>query len=105
MGLGATLISDDQTELYVVDNTLWARAPEPIDGLIEARGIGLLKANARPAPICALVDLDHVETERLPPQRSIKLLDIALTHLQKVENPAWPAALAQYLHSGRSIPE
>ncbi|WP_415921398.1 HPr kinase/phosphorylase [Tateyamaria sp. SN6-1] len=102
MQFGAVLISDDQTELYVDQNTLWARAPASIDGLIEARGIGLLRVPSRPAPICAVVDLDISETERLPPQRSIKLLDIAVAHLQKVESAAWPAALAQYLISGRS---
>ena len=105
MGFGATLIADDQTELYIYETMLWARAPETIAGMIEARGIGLLKAEARPAPICVVVDLDTVETERFPPRRSIKLLDIVVPHLQKVESPAWPAALAQYLVAGRSAPE
>ena len=105
MALGATLIADDQTELFVHDEQLWARAPEAITGLIEARGLGLLLAEARPAPICAVVDLDQLETERLPPQRSINLLDIDVPHLQKVDGPAWPVALAQYLIAGRSAPE
>ncbi|WP_299688706.1 HPr kinase/phosphatase C-terminal domain-containing protein [uncultured Tateyamaria sp.] len=103
--MGATLISDDQTELYLQNDTLWGRAPDTIAGLIEARGLGLLHADAAPAPICAAVDLDTIETERLPPQRSIKLLDREVPQLHKVESPAWPAALAQYLISGRSDPE
>ena len=103
--MGATLISDDQTELYIHEGALWGRAPATIAGLIEARGIGLLQADAAPAPICAAIDLNSVETERLPPQRSIKLLDREVPQLHKVESPAWPAALAQYLISGRSTRE
>ena len=105
MQMGATLIADDQTELYIHEGTLWARAPDTIHGLIEARGVGLLHADAQPAPICVAVDLDTVETERLPPVRHIKLLDRDVPQLQKVASPAWPAALAQYLMSGRSNPE
>ena len=40
MAYGAVLISDDQTELSRVGDTIWARAPETISGLIEARGAG-----------------------------------------------------------------
>ena len=105
LALGATLIADDQTELYIHESTLWARAPDTIHGLIEARGVGLLHADAQPAPICVAVALDTVETERLPPMRHIKLLDRDVPQLQKVASPAWPAALAQYLMSGRSNPE
>lgn len=102
MALGAVLIADDQTELFLKNGVVWARAPEAIAGLIEARGVGVLNAAAGSAPICTVVDLDHVETQRLPPQRSMKLLDIDLPHLHKVESPAWPAALALYLKAGRS---
>lgn len=105
MQMGACLISDDQTELYIHEGALWARAPTAIAGLIEARGLGLLHADAAPAPVCALVDLDQTETDRLPPQRSIKVLDRTVPHLHKVESPAWPAALAQYLRCGRSTQE
>ena len=105
MRMGATLISDDQTELYLDEGALWGRAPDTIAGLIEARGIGILNAETAPAPICVAVDLAQVETERLPPRRSINLLDRDVPLLHKVESPAWPAALAQYVMSGRSDPE
>lgn len=105
MHLGATLIADDQTDLYHDNGALWGRAPDTIEGLIEARGVGLLRADTAPSPIILAVDLDQVETQRLPPRRSIKVLDTDLPCLHKVESPAWPAAIAQYLLSGRSEPE
>lgn len=105
MAFGATLISDDQTEIWRDGKRLKARAPAAISGLIEARGVGLLKARAEPADIVVAIDLDTVETDRLPPARNITLLDLPVPLLQKVESAAWPAALAQYLTFGRSVPE
>ena len=105
MQMGAALMAGAQAGRYSHEGTLWARAPDTISGLIEARGVGLLHADAQPAPICVAVDLDRVETARLPPVRHIKLLDRDVPQLQKVASPAWPAALAQYLMSGRSNPE
>ncbi|HGG65172.1 MAG TPA: serine kinase, partial [Rhodobacteraceae bacterium] len=39
MALGATLVADDRTELISSESGLIARAPETIDGMIEARGV------------------------------------------------------------------
>jgi serine kinase of HPr protein (carbohydrate metabolism regulator) len=39
---GATLVSDDQTVLTVVEGILIATPPDPIAGLIEVRGIGIV---------------------------------------------------------------
>jgi len=104
MSLGATLISDDQTELFVENGALHARPPAAISGLIEARGIGLLHADATPARITVVIDLDQVETDRLPPARHVTLLGVRLPCLHKVDTSAWPAALVQYLKAGRRDP-
>ena len=40
---GARLIADDQTELAREGKTVIARAPARIAGLIEARGLGIVK--------------------------------------------------------------
>jgi hypothetical protein len=40
---GGTLVADDQVDLVFGDGGLWGSAPEKIAGLIEARGIGLLR--------------------------------------------------------------
>lgn len=77
MSLGARLVSDDQTLLEVEDGKLFARAPDNLCGMIEARYLGLLSAPAIDrAPIVLVVDLSRNETERLPPMREIVLAGI-----------------------------
>lgn len=43
---GARLVSDDYTELAVIDGRLIARAPREIAGLIEVRGVGIVPMDA-----------------------------------------------------------
>jgi HPr kinase/phosphorylase len=52
---GARLIADDQVLVSVVAGRVVARAPEPIRGLIEVRGVGLV-----PAPTAASARIDLV---------------------------------------------
>lgn len=104
MALGALLTSDDQTELERRGDAIWASAPDPLHGLIEARGIGLLRADAAPAPIALVIDMDQVEPDRLPPLRQFDILGVTLPLFQKVDSNAWPAGILQYLKRGRSAP-
>jgi hypothetical protein len=63
---GATLVSDDYTEVRSVAGWLHGSAPEAIAGRIEARGVGILSRPFAPAvPLCLLVDLDG-GPERMP---------------------------------------
>ena len=39
----AVLVSDDRTELCIDNNKLYARAPSAIKGLLEVRGVGIIK--------------------------------------------------------------
>ena len=39
---GAVLVADDRAELFVREESLWARAPRSLAGLIELRGIGII---------------------------------------------------------------
>jgi len=103
MAYGAALVSDDRTCLRATPEALIASAPPRIAGLIEARGVGLLHAETVPeAEVVLAVDLDRVETERLPPRREIFLLDRRVSLLHKVDNAHFPAAILQYLKRGRS---
>jgi HPr kinase/phosphorylase len=43
IALGAELVADDYTELFIRRGKLFGRAPKRIAGLIEARGIGIVK--------------------------------------------------------------
>lgn len=100
---GAALIADDRTTLTRRGGGLVAECPAAIRGLVEARGIGLIRtravANAR---LAAVVDLDRVETERLPPPRDVTILNISLPLLHKVESGHFIDALLLYLKAGRS---
>jgi HPr kinase/phosphorylase len=102
MALGSVLVADDRTHVSREGGVLVASGPERLRGMIEARGVGLLAAEqARRATLALAVDLGQTETERLPPERTIGLLDLALPLLHKVESAHFPAALLQYLRFGR----
>jgi HPr kinase/phosphorylase len=100
---GAVLVSDDQTRLTPVDGRLQASCPNPdLIGLIEARGVGILRAPAAPvADVRLVVDLGQPETERLPPRRTVTIAGIELSLVLHVQNDHFPDALMLYLRHGR----
>jgi HPr kinase/phosphorylase len=80
---GGRLVADDQTELRRHGKKVIASAPPRIAGLIEARGLGILKLGrdqlVKRAELVLLVDLSHPERiERLPEPASESVLDIRL---------------------------
>ena len=102
MALGADLVSDDRTELLAEADALTARAPATIQGLIEARGVGLMCVPFVPqAEIALVIDLDQPEPNRLPPQREITLLGISRPLVLAVPQPHFPAAILCYLKGSR----
>lgn len=105
MALGCQLISDDQTELSRRGVMLWASAPAAIRGLIEARGVGLLQAASTEAAIELVVDLDQIETERLPNMHQREFLGLTRPCFHKADSAAWPAAILQYLKGARQEPK
>ncbi len=103
MAYGCQLVSDDRTAVAVRGGVVVAAAPLAIRGLIEARGVGILKANALAATrVILVVDLGEVEGERLPPMRTYTLMGVELPLLHSVESPHFPAAILQYVKAGRS---
>ncbi|WP_323378493.1 HPr kinase/phosphorylase [Skermanella mucosa] len=75
---GARLVADDQVELSLdAAGRVMARAPKPLAGLLEVRGIGILPVDAvRAAPVGLVVDLgDDDRIERLPEVETCPLLD------------------------------
>ncbi len=102
MALGARLVADDRVILTLVPEGIRLSAPESIRGLIEARGLGLLRAEpVEGAMLACVVDLDQVETDRLPQVRNTSLLGVTVPLLHNVATAYFPAALIQYLHKGR----
>ena len=103
MALGAMLVADDRVVLRREDHVIRASAPGAIKGRIEARFVGILKAETLDeAPLALVIDLDRQEGDRLPPQRSRKTLGISLPLLHNADTRYFPAAILQYLRAGRS---
>lgn len=71
---GAELVADDRTEVRGDGNAVHLAPPAPIAGLIEARGLGLLRLPHRADVRLALVaDLDRPAPARLPPMATHRL--------------------------------
>jgi HPr kinase/phosphorylase len=68
---GALLVADDQVDVSFGKGGLWGAAPANIAGLIEARGIGLLRLPFAPGVrIAAVFDLTPgAAIERMPEKR------------------------------------
>ena len=71
IALGAKLVADDRTELFVEKGKLFGRAPKSIAGLLEIRGVGILKIpGAKKARIVLAINLvDEKSVPRLPPRK------------------------------------
>jgi HPr kinase/phosphorylase len=77
---GACLVSDDYSQLRRENDAILVRAPEPISGLIEVRGIGILRVETlAEAPVALIADLvapQHIE--RLPEPRSETIFGLSI---------------------------
>lgn len=102
MALGAELVADDRTALHCEGADVIARCPPAIRGMIEARFVGILAARALDAaPVRLVIDLDRVETDRLPPKRNTEILGQTLPLLYRVDGDHFPAAVIHLLSHGR----
>ncbi len=103
IALGLVLVADDRTELSPTDAGLIARCPAAIQGLIEARGLGILHAPTLPhARVTLAVDLATQEPDRLPPHRSIVFCEHTVDLVLATEGPHFAAALVVALRHGRA---
>jgi Serine kinase of the HPr protein, regulates carbohydrate metabolism len=80
---GATLVADDQSALSVEGGHLFVSPPETIAGLLEVRGLGLVRLPYRQrAPVALVVDLANPkELERLPEPSSAAFLGLVVPRL------------------------
>ncbi|MBD9525541.1 HPr kinase/phosphorylase [Paracoccus sp. PAR01] len=102
MALGAGLVADDRTGIWVRDGRLMVDCPEPIRGRIEARGVGILNARPLgPTELALAVDLDRPEPERLPPHRLAEYLGYWVPLVLGQGHPHLAPVLMQYLVAGR----
>jgi len=78
---GASLVSDDYTELRAAAGRLLARAPAAIAGRIEVRGVGIVDVEpTADVPVCLYADLDS-PPERLPDAASLRIADCEIPRI------------------------
>jgi HPr kinase/phosphorylase len=88
---GAVLIADDRVDLRCEGGVLFASPPAALAGLIEARGVGLLRLPYHSdVPVAWVVDLvAGTEVDRMPKPETTALLGV-LVPLVKLD--PWPAS-------------
>ena len=93
----ARLVADDRVHLEAIGGRLLARPAEALAGLIEVRGVGLLRVTHEPRAVIGLVvDLDAPDAQRLPTadQRSIEINGILVPRLARCKGFGGPARRA-----------
>ncbi|MEO1422553.1 MAG: serine kinase [Pseudomonadota bacterium] len=70
IALGGTLVADDRVELTVEEKGLVARAPAPLAGRVEARGVGILSSiPCADGVLHCVASLDQAPDARMPEPR------------------------------------
>ncbi len=105
---GASLIADDYTEIEARDNRLIGWAPAAIRGMLEVRGLGILRIDPLDdVELSAVIDLVQAdEAPRMPEPAHIRILGVALPLFKLVSfEPSAPAKvrLAVRLATGSII--
>lgn len=102
MSRGAGLVSDDRTQVRRVEGVVIASAPKALQGLIEARGAGLLTADySGPTPVKLVVDLAQKSVARLPDQRQFTVLNVDIDLICGQDLPNLTPVIIQYFKGGR----
>lgn len=80
LAAGGRLVADDYTCIERTEAGLRATAPESLAGLLEVRGVGVVRVEALPeAPLVAVIDLvERFEVERLPVAEEEQILGVTL---------------------------
>ena len=106
---GARLVADDQSDLRREGEVIIVRAPAVIAGLIEVRGIGIVRVEPlAEAPLALIADLMAPKAiERLPLPATERLLDVELPRIAVAPFEASAAAkvaLALRAFAGSGLP-
>lgn len=101
ISFGAHLVADDRTWVRREAGSLIASAPQSIAGMIEARGVGILRApSAESAALALVIDLGREERARLPDPHTYEILGSHLPCLFSVRGYHFAAAILLYLREG-----
>jgi len=94
IALGATLVADDQVYLDRVGDTVHARAPQALQGLIEARGIGLLSLPHKAhVALHHCIDLSQDPGGRLPKTRVVEHFGLSFPLIAGLNVPNLAASM------------
>jgi HPr kinase/phosphorylase len=106
MAFGAGLIADDGIWVAARAGRIDVDRPANAVDLIEARGIGLLKAGpiAATAPAALVIDLDRAEDQRLPPARAVTLDGVEAPLILAKGAPHLSITIRHLLRHGRAAP-
>jgi serine kinase of HPr protein (carbohydrate metabolism regulator) len=87
---GATLIADDYTEIVADGGHILASPPPPLAGLLEIRGVGIIRLSCQHnVPVAVIVDLvDEGGVERMPEPMRESLLGVELPVFHLAPFPA-----------------
>jgi serine kinase of HPr protein (carbohydrate metabolism regulator) len=102
----ARLVGDDRVHLEAANGRLLVRPAEALAGLLEVRGVGLIRVDHEPSAVVGLVvDLAAADAERLPePERQRTEIDgIALPRLAVAAGAAALPAVLGHLTSGQRV--
>lgn len=101
IALGARLVADDRTELRRIGDTVEATAPATVSGLIEARGLGLLRLPVvERVGVQLLVDMARAETARLPEPGTAALLGVNVPRIYCTRTACFASSVFLYLSHG-----
>ncbi|GHA56813.1 hypothetical protein GCM10008927_23290 [Amylibacter ulvae] len=102
MGLGAELVGDDQLEIIAGNRCPIAMPAPNIQGIIEARNVGILNAKFAPqSAINLVVDLSQREPDRLPRQHKAVIAGHTLEIVFGRDIPNLHFAVYQWMQAGR----
>lgn len=100
---GFRLVADDRVVVFLSGGRLWGKAPEPLAGLIEVRGLGVVAADALPfAEIVMIVRCAERPdaVERLPDPRAETIAGVSLPVFDLwPREPAAPVKIRRMMQS------
>lgn len=104
IALGAALVADDRTLLSIERDRVIARVPAPLRGMIEARGVGLLRMTPKAqAEIVLVAELSSRDRHRLPQRRRMRLLRRPTPLISVVPDAAGASIVAALLNGAELI--
>jgi serine kinase of HPr protein (carbohydrate metabolism regulator) len=101
LGEGFRLVADDRVVVWASGDCLWGRAPDPLAGLLESRGVGVLPQAA--IAFCRIHLVIRCETSPGAVERSPAGEQAELSGVTLPVRPLWPFDPAAPAKLRRSI--